>query len=330
MPTMVTDTWEHASREAMSVGSGRGVLPFGCIIKNMSLEMEDPAPSMKSRGLKRSKSAPAMLTDNDYIDSSKPRPYLAYMQKGVSTDYSDDVDSSKPRPYLAYMQEGVPSDYSDYVDSNKARPYLAYMQEGVPSDFSDYVETCPTDVSTEYVAGSPYMPGDGVDGSRYLRRNPAMQTSTNWPLLGEGVDGSNYLRWNPSMQTSTNWPAPPRMPLQPTTPPQLQLSEPDSPNCDAVQPPSMLRRHTMASLGEYEYVQAAEHECTPVESQDMKTLHNAGRCKPCKYFNSKVGCGSGRACRFCHLSHRRRTQTRPCKGSAAPVQEGTRCARVGL
>ncbi|CAK0876644.1 unnamed protein product [Prorocentrum cordatum] len=34
--------------------------------------------------------------------------------------------------------------------------------------------------------------------------------------------------------------------------------------------------------------------------------HAAGTCKPCLYFNTRVGCTQGLQCSFCHLSHERK------------------------
>lgn len=43
-------------------------------------------------------------------------------------------------------------------------------------------------------------------------------------------------------------------------------------------------------------------------------LHEAGKCKPCLFVHSKVGCQNDKSCQFCHLAHRRREKPRPCKG----------------
>lgn len=43
-------------------------------------------------------------------------------------------------------------------------------------------------------------------------------------------------------------------------------------------------------------------------------LHDAGKCKPCLFLKSKVGCDKGVDCRFCHLHHKRSENPRPCKG----------------
>mmetsp|Transcript_93200 Transcript_93200/g.268305 ORF Transcript_93200/g.268305 Transcript_93200/m.268305 type:complete len:264 (-) Transcript_93200:72-863(-) len=42
-------------------------------------------------------------------------------------------------------------------------------------------------------------------------------------------------------------------------------------------------------------------------------LHDAGRCKPCMFLRTAVGCPSASECNFCHLPHRRRNMPRPCK-----------------
>mmetsp|Transcript_19540 Transcript_19540/g.39451 ORF Transcript_19540/g.39451 Transcript_19540/m.39451 type:complete len:266 (+) Transcript_19540:86-883(+) len=42
-------------------------------------------------------------------------------------------------------------------------------------------------------------------------------------------------------------------------------------------------------------------------------LHEAGRCKPCMFVNTIVGCTNGSACDFCHLRHQRKHVTRANK-----------------
>jgi len=45
--------------------------------------------------------------------------------------------------------------------------------------------------------------------------------------------------------------------------------------------------------------------------------HEEGRCKPCAYVSSAVGCSAAETCRFCHYAHTegtKRTKLRPCKG----------------
>jgi len=42
-------------------------------------------------------------------------------------------------------------------------------------------------------------------------------------------------------------------------------------------------------------------------------LHSSGRCKPCMFAHSVVGCSNGADCDFCHRSHRRKQAPRPCK-----------------
>mmetsp|Transcript_85626 Transcript_85626/g.167529 ORF Transcript_85626/g.167529 Transcript_85626/m.167529 type:complete len:247 (-) Transcript_85626:372-1112(-) len=42
-------------------------------------------------------------------------------------------------------------------------------------------------------------------------------------------------------------------------------------------------------------------------------LHDTGRCKPCLFEHTVVGCSSGASCSFCHFPHSRKQGPRPCK-----------------
>eukprot|EP00428_Durinskia_dybowskii_P053875 CAMPEP_0170325432 /NCGR_PEP_ID=MMETSP0116_2-20130129/63581_1 /TAXON_ID=400756 /ORGANISM="Durinskia baltica, Strain CSIRO CS-38" /LENGTH=272 /DNA_ID=CAMNT_0010578465 /DNA_START=43 /DNA_END=861 /DNA_ORIENTATION=+ len=42
-------------------------------------------------------------------------------------------------------------------------------------------------------------------------------------------------------------------------------------------------------------------------------MHGVEKCRPCMFINTVVGCANGAACEYCHISHRRRRATRPCK-----------------
>jgi len=42
-------------------------------------------------------------------------------------------------------------------------------------------------------------------------------------------------------------------------------------------------------------------------------LHSSGRCRPCMFSHTVIGCANGASCDFCHLSHHRRRAARPCK-----------------
>lgn len=42
--------------------------------------------------------------------------------------------------------------------------------------------------------------------------------------------------------------------------------------------------------------------------------HGAGSCRPCVFTSCKIGCQTGLLCEFCHLPHRRKGKSRPCKG----------------
>mmetsp|Transcript_79214 Transcript_79214/g.183816 ORF Transcript_79214/g.183816 Transcript_79214/m.183816 type:complete len:189 (-) Transcript_79214:19-585(-) len=43
------------------------------------------------------------------------------------------------------------------------------------------------------------------------------------------------------------------------------------------------------------------------------TQHDDGKCRPCFFSSSPVGCRNGPECRFCHYSHRGLRRPRPCK-----------------
>jgi len=43
-------------------------------------------------------------------------------------------------------------------------------------------------------------------------------------------------------------------------------------------------------------------------------LHDQGTCKPCLFRYTSTDCKNGYNCAFCHLSHRRGSRNRPCKG----------------
>lgn len=42
-------------------------------------------------------------------------------------------------------------------------------------------------------------------------------------------------------------------------------------------------------------------------------LHSEGKCKPCHYVHTKLGCLNGQECGFCHLPHSAKSKPRPCK-----------------
>lgn len=42
-------------------------------------------------------------------------------------------------------------------------------------------------------------------------------------------------------------------------------------------------------------------------------MHEAGKCKPCHYVHTKLGCLNGEECNFCHIPHTKKTRPRPCK-----------------
>eukprot|EP00929_Paragymnodinium_shiwhaense_P090259 TRINITY_DN50414_c0_g1_i3.p1 TRINITY_DN50414_c0_g1~~TRINITY_DN50414_c0_g1_i3.p1 ORF type:complete len:292 (+),score=68.40 TRINITY_DN50414_c0_g1_i3:202-1077(+) len=42
-------------------------------------------------------------------------------------------------------------------------------------------------------------------------------------------------------------------------------------------------------------------------------LHEKGECTPCFQVNSKLGCGKGRNCAYCHVPHEKKVRKRPCK-----------------
>lgn len=42
--------------------------------------------------------------------------------------------------------------------------------------------------------------------------------------------------------------------------------------------------------------------------------HHTGRCKPCLFVHTNIGCQKSHACQFCHFVHKRKNKSRPCKG----------------
>lgn len=42
-------------------------------------------------------------------------------------------------------------------------------------------------------------------------------------------------------------------------------------------------------------------------------LHSEGKCRPCHYIRTSLGCLTGRECEYCHLAHTRKSRPRPCK-----------------
>merc|ERR1719245_829862 len=55
-----------------------------------------------------------------------------------------------------------------------------------------------------------------------------------------------------------------------------------------------------------------------LEMADMwsigSSLHSSeGKCRPCHYVHTTVGCLNGRDCEFCHLPHTKKSRPRPCK-----------------
>lgn len=57
------------------------------------------------------------------------------------------------------------------------------------------------------------------------------------------------------------------------------------------------------------------------EVQKLLEIHQAGECKPCMYLNSKNGCNNGNDCRFCHLSHPKKSRPRPCKAKRTQCKQ---------
>eukprot|EP00747_Dinoflagellata_sp_TGD_P109036 gnl/TRDRNA2_/TRDRNA2_170577_c1_seq9.p1 gnl/TRDRNA2_/TRDRNA2_170577_c1~~gnl/TRDRNA2_/TRDRNA2_170577_c1_seq9.p1 ORF type:complete len:276 (-),score=52.19 gnl/TRDRNA2_/TRDRNA2_170577_c1_seq9:93-920(-) len=50
-------------------------------------------------------------------------------------------------------------------------------------------------------------------------------------------------------------------------------------------------------------------------------LHQEGKCKPCKWLQSRKGCRSGADCLFCHLEHRKQGRKRPVKSKRIRMKE---------
>eukprot|EP00747_Dinoflagellata_sp_TGD_P215464 gnl/TRDRNA2_/TRDRNA2_88148_c1_seq1.p1 gnl/TRDRNA2_/TRDRNA2_88148_c1~~gnl/TRDRNA2_/TRDRNA2_88148_c1_seq1.p1 ORF type:complete len:174 (+),score=27.24 gnl/TRDRNA2_/TRDRNA2_88148_c1_seq1:2-523(+) len=57
----------------------------------------------------------------------------------------------------------------------------------------------------------------------------------------------------------------------------------------------------------------APQPSTPYMRSKGSVTHDAGECKPCLWLTSKVGCFQGAECNFCHLSHPKKSRSRPCK-----------------
>jgi len=73
-------------------------------------------------------------------------------------------------------------------------------------------------------------------------------------------------------------------------------------------PPGRLSGHTvevLASIPRDENGQISSVGAIP---------HETGTCKPCLFVHTRIGCQNGVECDFCHLSHRRKSKPRPCKG----------------
>lgn len=56
-----------------------------------------------------------------------------------------------------------------------------------------------------------------------------------------------------------------------------------------------------------------QDEIAPAELSKGSQLHGIGKCKPCHYVMSKLGCFNGADCEFCHVSHVKKSRPRPCK-----------------
>lgn len=56
-------------------------------------------------------------------------------------------------------------------------------------------------------------------------------------------------------------------------------------------------------------------------NENMAVLHASGRCKPCMYINSKVGCMNSEDCRFCHFTHTKKNRPRPCKAKRVQCKQ---------
>lgn len=57
-------------------------------------------------------------------------------------------------------------------------------------------------------------------------------------------------------------------------------------------------------------------EATPASAQSWSVgsdLHNEGKCRPCHYVHTDLGCLNGNHCNFCHLPHTKKSRPRPCK-----------------
>eukprot|EP00927_Polykrikos_kofoidii_P073053 TRINITY_DN69128_c0_g1_i1.p1 TRINITY_DN69128_c0_g1~~TRINITY_DN69128_c0_g1_i1.p1 ORF type:complete len:345 (-),score=40.98 TRINITY_DN69128_c0_g1_i1:57-1016(-) len=62
--------------------------------------------------------------------------------------------------------------------------------------------------------------------------------------------------------------------------------------------------------------QPAESKMASVDGEPWSKgseLHESGKCKPCHYIHTKLGCLNGQECKFCHISHSKKSRPRPCK-----------------
>lgn len=50
-----------------------------------------------------------------------------------------------------------------------------------------------------------------------------------------------------------------------------------------------------------------------VPAKVVSACHTHGRCRPCLFVKTRVGCDNGEACTFCHVHDSRSGASRPCK-----------------
>jgi len=69
----------------------------------------------------------------------------------------------------------------------------------------------------------------------------------------------------------------------------------------------------------YQYENGESHQVTSQNADEFlspgSALHEEGRCRPCAFVRTEIGCKAKEDCRFCHYEHViTRARLRPCKG----------------
>eukprot|EP00931_Biecheleriopsis_adriatica_P013694 TRINITY_DN115162_c0_g1_i1.p1 TRINITY_DN115162_c0_g1~~TRINITY_DN115162_c0_g1_i1.p1 ORF type:complete len:212 (+),score=45.00 TRINITY_DN115162_c0_g1_i1:86-721(+) len=129
---------------------------------------------------------------------------------------------------------------------------------------------------------------------------PALIVKNTFLEVDESVDEDT-----PSLRRSQSW-----------SPGTHSMSTPfeNSPSFYAEIETCSSRTSTTASVT-YETSEPQEKSCTEEDSNDVPEAHAEGKCVPCKFFRSSVGCKKGDDCVFCHLPHAKRSRDRPKKAT---------------